>query len=446
MVARNPALRLYQARVLLALAHGVRTSPGATFTVLFPRQAGKNEVAAVLVAYLLSANAARGGTVVVCAPSFAPQAEISIARVRRALDVIAGLFPGVGRAVISGHAISVGLASAVFLSASPEAHVAGHTASLALVADEAQEIDETWFNRQFRPMAASTGAPTVLFGTPWDGDSLLDRAVAANRLRDLDSSRTVRLHYQTGWREVALSNPRYGAYVESERARLGAGHPLFLTQYELQTVAAAGRLLSPADLALMEGAYPRLGQPLPGEVYVAGLDLGGDGSRADASVLTIARVIGDRCEVVEHRAWKGAAYGAVETGVAEAVNSWRLRRICVDTGGLGSVLAAHLHERCGDVVERVVFSASSKSEMGYALIAAARTGRLALYAADGAVEALQCREELRIATARFLSAGRLRWEAPPGSHDDYVASLALCIRAAGAVPPPRLATGRRRPA
>lgn len=92
-VARVPHLRDYQVRTAQALLVGMPEGRGATFTVMFPRQAGKNEVAAVVVACLLRAHAFRGGTVVVCAPTLYPQAEISEERLRRVLSYTERLFP-----------------------------------------------------------------------------------------------------------------------------------------------------------------------------------------------------------------------------------------------------------------------------------------------------------------------------------------------------------------
>ncbi|MBI2767467.1 MAG: hypothetical protein HYX53_16350 [Chloroflexi bacterium] len=447
---RAPFLRGYQARTLGALVRGVARHRGATFTVLFPRQAGKNEVAAALVAYLLRTHARSGGTVVVCAPTFSPQAEISVARLRRTLAYTERLFPGPGRARITGATVSVGKAAATFLSAAPEAHVAGHTASIALIADEAQEIDAGWFDRQFRPMAASTGAPTVLFGTPWDGRSLLDRAVAANRARDAAQAGVryrdwLPFHHEVGWREVAQSNPRYGDYVRAERERLGPGHPLFASQYELRTIEAASRLLSAGQLARLEGEHERLASPRAGERYVAGLDCGGEGERADASVLTIARLREGRCEVVQHARWRSARYGTMAGDVAALARQWRFERLCVDATGLGGPLAAQLAEALGPRVEPVVFTAASKSAMGYALIAAAETGSLAFYRDDGSAEAAGCRAELAACSADLRAGGGLRWGATRG-HDDYAASMALCLQAARDAGSPRVARGRFREA
>jgi hypothetical protein len=447
MPPRAPFLRDYQARTLRALLRGLAIHRGATFTVMYPRQAGKNETAAALVDCLLRTNAGRGGTVVVCAPTLHPQADISFARLRDALAATEPLFPEAGRTRISGATISVGRASAVFLSASPAAHVAGHTASLALIADEAQDIDSDWFNRQFRPMAASTGASTVLFGTAWDGRSLLEEAAAQNRERVAAQHGRPYLdwlpfHHQVEWREVAAANPRYGEYVRSERRRLGANHPLFLSQYELIAAEAAGRLLSAGQLALIEGDHPRLYGPVPGERYVGGLDFGGEGPGADATVLTIARLDGQDCQVVAHVAWRGLPYGTVVREVVAIARQWRFERLTADATGLGGPLVAAITSDLGPRIESFTFTAQSKTSLGYALIAAANTHSLSLYADDGSAEAAACREELRECRAQLRGEGQLAWAAPPGAHDDFVVSLALCLHAARSAGTPRVARGR----
>ncbi|MGK2965319.1 MAG: hypothetical protein ACSLFM_06905, partial [Tepidiformaceae bacterium] len=442
----SPVLRPYQSRTVLALLRGVEAFPGETLTVMFPRQSGKNEVSAVVVGALLLLHARTGGSVIVCAPTLTPQARISFDRTRRYLDSLARHLPSVARPVVAGDGIlAVGRATATFLSASPLAHVAGHTASIALVADEAQDIDADWFDRQFRPMAASTGAPTLMFGTAWDGATLLERAVDRNRRLDRQRPGPVARHHQVGWREVSRTQPAYRRYVEQERDRLGADHHLFLTQYELVASRAAGRLLSGLQLAAIEGAHPRLRLPVPGERYVAGLDIGDDRPGADATVLTIARLVEGQVEVVEHVAWQSAQFAEVTAAVEGLARRWRLERLCVDATGLGGPLAAILESALGPHrVERFAFTAQSKSELGYAHIAAANTSTLSLYADDSSPESRACRLELRECRAATRGHARLDWGNPAG-HDDYVASLALCLRAAASAGPSRIATGRPRP-
>lgn len=398
--ARRPSLRAYQARVLRGLVRAIASGPAAPLTVMMPRQSGKNEIAAALVAYLLRTHALAGGTVVVCAPTLDPQARISAERLRAALAATDALVPPAGRSRSRGDAVTVGRARAVLLSANPQASVAGHTASIALIADEAQDIDEDWFNRQFRPMAASTGAPTILFGTAWNGRTLLERAAEANRARDAATPLGPRCHHQAGWREVAAVLPAYGAYVEAERERLGASHPLFLSQYELVPGEVAGRLVPRDLLAAIEGGHDPLAAPEPGERYVAGLDFGGEGADADATVLTIARLEAagggglPGCAVVAQREWRGQPYSRVLDDIRALDGVCRFDRLSADATGLGAPLVAQLRPQVGARLDEVVFTATSKSALGYALLAAARTGRLALPRDDGSPEAARCRAEL----------------------------------------------------
>lgn len=438
---RSPALRLYQASILRALLAGVR-QPGVTLTVMLPRQSGKNEIAASLVAATLLGHARDGGSVVVCAPSLHPQAAISLERTRRALARLERLMPG-ARVTVRENSISAGRANAVFLSASPEANVAGHTASLLLVADEAQDIDSGWFDRQFRPMAASTGAPTVLFGTAWDGQTLLEREVARNRAAD-NAGGEPRRHFEVGWREVAKSIPAYGAYVRAERERLGVSHPLFLTQYELVPARGAGSFLDNRQIDALRGSHVALRGAAGGERYAAGLDFGGEGPGADATVLTIARVGDGRAEVVALRSWRSTSFGVLLAEVAETLRAWRVERVCADATGMGGPLCSSLGQVLGPRLEPVTFTAATKSELGFALLAAANTGRLSIHVDDGSLDFATCMAELRSCRSSLREGGLLRWFAPPGAHDDYVASLALCVRAAGSVRAPRIAVGRRR--
>ncbi len=453
---RSAALRRYQCRTVRALLQGMRHHRSQTYTVMYPRQAGKNQVAAELISALLRRHSRDGGSLVVCAPTYSPQAAISFERTRQILGASLRVMPEGYHELATVPVITVGRARAVFLSASPDAHVAGHTASIALIADEAQDIDAAWFNRQFRPMAASTGAPCVLLGTPWNGQTLLETAAADNRQRDAKQvGRRGRdfcpAHHEVGWREVARSVPAYGAHVLAERNRLGAGHPLFRTQYELEAAEDEGRLFSPAQVAAFTGAHPRLHEPLPGERYAAGLDLAGEGPNADAVVLTIARISPPgpmqaatlRCDVVDHRRWRSRPFEEVIQGCIAAARAWHFERLCVDATGIGAPIAARLAEALRGMVQPVTFSAPVKSALGYELLAAANTGQLSLYSDDGTAESSDCRRELRDCRASFPPGGQLRWSAPPGQHDDFVASLALCFRAARESGAPRIALGRR---
>ncbi|NIM60965.1 MAG: hypothetical protein GTO30_04725, partial [Acidobacteria bacterium] len=121
-------------------------------------------------------------------------------------------------AVDAGHAVRVGRARQIFMSAEPEANVVGHTAQLLLEVDEAQDVSEEKFDRDFRPMAATTNATTVYYGTAWDDRTLLERA--KQRHLELERSDGIQRHFEYDWQAVACYNPAYGRYVEAERERL----------------------------------------------------------------------------------------------------------------------------------------------------------------------------------------------------------------------------------
>jgi hypothetical protein len=170
---------------------------------------------------------------------------------------------------------------------------------------------------------------------------------------------------------------------------------------------------------------------------------GGDRPGADRSVLTIARLAGERVEVVDQRSWRSAGYPRVEAEVLALTRLWRFERLVVDATGLGGPIAARLERNLGHRAERFVFTASSKSDLGYRLVSAANSGRLALYASDGSAEAEALRLELRLCQSKTHGHGRLEWGNPTGP-DDHAISLALCVHAAQQAGPARVAVGHRR--
>ncbi len=443
-----PTLRPYQAEIARALARLIFRREGGSISVEIARQGGKNELSAQVELLTLLAHGPRGGTIVKCAPTYV-QAGISKERLRRrALD--AGL-----ASIVFGEdgAVRCGRASARMLSAEPGANVVGHTADLLLEVDEAQEVSVDKFDRDFRPMAASTNAPVAFYGTPWGANSLLEQTKATHRA--LERQGGPRRHFRFDWEAVAAHVPAYRAYVEAERDRLGERHPLFRSQYLLEVLHEADRLFDAATLAQLEGHHPRLRGPVAGERYVAGLDLAGPdrGSIApdrDWTVLTIARVVprqgaAPTMEVVELQAWHGEATESLLEVLADRLRHvWQVRRLAVDATGLGGPIADLLASRLPrGVVEAVVFSAERKSRLGFGLLAAAHSGRLRVFGNDGSGEWLELRRQLQLARAAYREGRTLQFDVDPADgHDDYLLSLALCVAAARYEGGTRTAHGR----
>ena len=244
---------------------------GLTMTVEIARQGGKNEISAQLGIWLLAYFSGKGGRMVKAAPTFNPQALVSLRRLQDRLDD--GGFAGKWR-LEGGNIVRVERAQQTFLSAEPTSNVVGATADVLLELDEAQDVERDKFLKEFRPMGATGNATTVLYGTPWDGGSLLETMSEENR--ELERKDGVRRDFRFDWEAVAACSPLYGRYVESERERLGEEHPLFRTQYRLLPIAPGEGMFNRGQLALLRGGHARLRGPLPGRVYVAGVDVAGE--------------------------------------------------------------------------------------------------------------------------------------------------------------------------
>jgi hypothetical protein len=156
-------LRPYQLEAARAIINSVLQRQGRTFTVMMARQAGKNELSAHIEAFLLTLFQRVGGTLVKAAPTFRPQARISM---RRLEAILGGWSAGRWRAV-DGHRLRLGKAEAAFMSAAEGANVVGATADILLEIDEAQDVSEARYDRDFRPMGATANVTTVLYGTAW---------------------------------------------------------------------------------------------------------------------------------------------------------------------------------------------------------------------------------------------------------------------------------------
>ncbi len=443
-------LRPYQVEAGRAILDSVFNRRGLTISVEIARQGGKNELSAHLEVLLLTANMLRDVDAVKCAPTFEPQCRISMRRLWSRLAE-AGLGPVCARE--DGRAIRLGRARQLFLSAEPESNVVGHTAQILLEADESQDVEPEKFDKEFRPMAATTGATTVLYGTAWDDRTLLERTKQSNL--ELERRDGVRRHFQYDWQVVARYNPAYALYVEGERQRLGENHPLFLTQYRLQTIGGGGRLFSRQQRAQLQGDHARQSQPRPGEIYVAGLDLAGEtlelgappGPRRDASVLTIARALHPprqdivqepRLEIVEHYVWVDEPHDLLYQRLVDILGQvWRVRRVAVDATGLGETTARFLTSALGSqVVQPFRFTSESKSRLGYNLLAAVNGGRLKMYAGDDSDEYRDFWRQMERARVAYRPNQTMNlFVDPQEGHDDYLMSLALVVEAAAASKP-----------
>ena len=171
MMRGNCFLRSYQAEALRVIYDAALRQEGGHFAVIFPRQSGKNETQAHLEAALMSANRHKGGNIIKIIPTEKNQGKISLERLAGVLS----RFAPSGQLKTKKNEITCGKTKLRCLSASPNAAIVGATADLMLEVDEAQMIRPDKYDLEAAPMAASTNAIQVFWGTVWDDQTLLAR-------------------------------------------------------------------------------------------------------------------------------------------------------------------------------------------------------------------------------------------------------------------------------
>jgi hypothetical protein len=420
--------------------------------VIFPRQSGKNELQAQIETYLLFLFSMLDGEMVKAAPTFKPQTQNAMRRLERVLGrnlVMRGLW-----SKEQGYIFRVGDARIYFLSGAPSANVVGATASVMLACDEAQDVRIDKWDKDFAPMAASTNAVQVYWGTAWSGDTLLARERrAAEAAEKADGRQRV---FTLTAEDVAVEVPAYGEFVAGQVARLGRNHPLVRTQYFCEEIDAEGSLFPETRRALMRGEHPRRYTPEEGLVYavlvdVAGEDESGGGEGViltnpgrDSTALTVVEVsLASLCDelvraptyrVVNRRSWVGIKHASLYGEIKALADHWGAAYLVIDATGVGAGLASFLEKASPGKVIPYVFTAKSKSDLGWKFLSVVETGRFKDHTPNGP-EREEFWVQLRHVSYQAGENQSLRWGVPEGSreagtgglvHDDWVISAALC--------------------
>jgi len=446
-------LRPYQREVALAILGSVFGRKGLTFSVEMARQGGKNELSAQLELLLLTLYMTQPQNIVKCSPTFKPQTVISMIRLKDRLND-AG-FNGIWVAEL-GYIIRLGNARAIFLSADESANVVGNTAHILLEIDEAQDVSQEKYTKEFKPMGATTNVTTVHYGTTWDDSTLLEEVKQTNL--GLERKDGIRRHFRYDWQEIAGFNPDYLAYVEAERERLGENHPLFLTQYRLLPIHGGGGFLSRQQLAQLKGEHGRKHHAEAGKIYVAGIDIAGEAEvekdvyltgpklRQDSTVVTIGELDFSICDdiqkqagvrVVEHYRWTGEKHARLYPRLVDILkNVWHCRKVVVDATGIGQPVSSFLIQALGSKVSAFTFTSRAKSELGFNLLAAINSGRLKVYAGDGSDGCQEFWKEMERAKSQYRPSQTVNFYVSPSEgHDDFLMSLALVVEAANQYQP-----------
>jgi len=472
-------LRSYQESVALAIVQSVICGTGDTIVVLFPRQSGKNELQAQVETYLLTLYSQLDAEIVKVSPTWKPQSLNAMRRLERVLK--RNQFTRSIWKRESGYIYRVGSARIFFLSGSQEASIVGATASTLLEVDEAQDVLIAKFDKDIVPMAASTNATRVFWGTSWTSRTLLARELRAAREAEKRDGRQ-RTFVLTA-DQVAQEVSAYGAFVQEQIQKLGRNHPMVRTQFFSEEIDSESGMFPARRQALMVGSHHRQQAPTPGAIYallidVAGEDEGitGEDSRddpaaialratarggrlqspgRDSTVLTIVEIdlatLADPVikaptyRVVQRLAWIGVKHTTLYGAIRGLAETWRAQHIVIDATGIGAGLASFLDKAMTGKVIPFTFNSATKSKLGWDFLATVETGRFKDYVeldqprAEFFLQLDHCEMSIQPGPnqvmkwgvpdgTRYSPAGDSPWGAPQSGeliHDDYILSAAL---------------------
>jgi hypothetical protein len=462
--------RHYQLQVAQDIVDSVTAKRGLTFVVIFPRQSGKNEIQAQVEAYLLSLFATLPAEIVKCSPTSKPQSLTSMRRLERILrksSIAHYLYQKE-----EGYIFRVGDARIFFLSGDPTSNIVGATASTLLEVDEAQDVLTSKYDKDIAPMAASTNATRVFWGTAWTSRTLLARELRAARNAELKDG--IRRVFHITADDVRKEVPAYGLFVDEQVAKLGRNHPMVRTQFFSEEIDSEGGMFNIARLNMMKGSHAPLAAPQPGCLYAFTLDVAGEdegitgevgelsamyslhNTGRDSTALTIFEIDlstlqdeiirAPRYLVVGRKLWTGVKHSSIYGELRGLIDQWQPRYIVADNTGVGAGLVSFLTNAYREKMIPFTFTSKSKSDLGWSFIAVIESGR---YKEPAVPLPLQGRGEglgnvwseffrqCEAAQSEILEGpGKLmRWSVPDGMrdertgelmHDDLLVSAALC--------------------
>ena len=452
-------LRTYQEDVALTIVDSIINKKGLSFVVIFPRQSGKNELQAQIETYLLLLYSTSDAEMVKISPTWKPQSLNAMRRLQRVLE--RNLMTRNTWRKESGYIYKIGSARLTFLSGATTSNVVGATATVLLQCDEAQDVSIAKWDKEINPMAASTNATKIFWGTAWTSNTLLyrEKILAMDKQKKDGKRRLFVIDADRVRKEV----PAYGNFVDEEISKLGEGHPFVQTQYYSKEIDAEGGMFPPERISMMYGRHKRLDKPQDNKVYAFLIDVAGEDDAAsilditlgaatltnpdrDATALTIVEIDISTVEndlikapsyLVRYRKlWVGEKHTILYAQLKALAELWDPTQIIIDATGVGAGLASFLDASFPGKVLPFIFSRKSKSDLGWQFISVIETGRYHDYKYKDKLQKefwLQCQT-----THMEIIPGperRIRWSVPEGSrnpktgeliHDDLVISASMC--------------------
>ena len=452
--AGGVTIRNYQRLAADAIIDSVLHHKGLTFVVEFPRQSGKNEIQAHIENYLLYRYMKIGGQIVKISPTWKPQsinAKQRFSRVSKANPITAEYVePSQGyQYKMGGEKTKI-----IFLSGDENANIVGATADLLLEIDEAQDISIDKYDKDITPMAASTNATIVFYGTAWTKETLLHRErVFCEQQERIDGIRRV---FLLTCEDVFPEVPAYKIFVMAQIAKLGREHPTIRTQYYSEEIDAESSFIKDARI-LMRGDHERRETPEEGKIYAMMIDVAGgeeenksgkklktnESQKRDATAVTICEIDLSSLSGIKHAPTWRTVCRYNWTGLKQTEQYARLEGliflwnpfVCIDGTGIGSGLAEFLQQLVPeDKFINFKFSTKTKSDMGWDWLGMIKTGRWKEYKTSDPLQELYF-EQIKYCKYEVVPGpgNMMKFAVPDGTknenneyvHDDLIMSAAM---------------------
>ncbi|QOV90899.1 phage terminase large subunit family protein [Humisphaera borealis] len=181
-------------------------------------------------------------------------------------------------------------------------------------------------------------------------------------------------------------------------------------------------LIGGCEVANLQVASSTADLTTTGRLY-AGFDVG---RKKDLSVLWVNERVGDVHWTRRIAEFANVNFTAQEDACVQLMNNRAVRRLCIDSTGLGMMLAERLSMRFGHRVEAVNFSAPVKAELAIPLLRLFQDRQLRIPARA------EIREDLHKIRKTVTAAGNVRFDADrdEAGHADRFWALALACHAA----------------
>jgi phage FluMu gp28-like protein len=174
------------------------------------------------------------------------------------------------------------------------------------------------------------------------------------------------------------------------------------------------------DGCIRKGLVDHLGRPInetpiSGQRYVMGVDLA---RKRDYTVITVIDAL--RHHVVYHERFNSMSWAIQKARIIEVSRLYNRARVVMDGTGLGDPIVEDV-KSAGVPVECFIFGTRSKQELIEKLRTDIEFQRITFPYIPVMIR------ELRAFEYEINSNGHIKYNAPPGQHDDCVASLALAV-------------------